>query len=39
VIPNALLGSGKVVNYMPPDPSYRVQTELHVVYGSDHWTI
>jgi MscS family membrane protein len=35
VIPNALLGSGKVVNYMSPDPSYRVQTELHVVYGSD----
>ncbi len=35
VIPNSQLGQNQVVNYSYPDPSYRVQTDLGVAYGSD----
>ncbi len=35
VIPNSQLGQSQVVNYSYPDPSYRVQTDLGVAYGSD----
>ena len=35
VIPNAALGSDQVVNYMLPDPSFRIQTDLHLAYEVD----
>ena len=35
VIPNAALGSDQVVNYMLPDPTFRIQTDLHLAYGID----
>ncbi len=35
VIPNSQLCQSQVVNYSYPDPSYRVQTDLGVAYGSD----
>ena len=35
VIPNATMGTNQVTNYSLPDPSYRVQTELHFAYGTD----
>ena len=35
VIPNASLGSDQVINYMSPDPTFRVQSDLHFAYETD----
>ena len=35
IVPNSQLGQNQVINYSFPDPSYRVQTDLGVAYGSD----
>ncbi len=35
IVPNSQLVQNQVVNYTYPDPSYRVQTDIGVAYGSD----
>lgn len=35
VVPNVNMGANEIANYTRPDPTYRVQTDLRVVYGSD----
>ena len=35
IIPNSTIGKSQVVNYTYPDPSFRVETEIGVAYGTD----
>jgi len=35
IIPNSQIGSGRIINYSFPDPSYQVSTVLGIAYGSD----
>jgi small-conductance mechanosensitive channel len=35
IIPNSTIGASQVINYSYPDPTYRVQIEIGVAYGSD----
>ena len=35
IIPNSQIGESQVVNYAYPDPSFRVQTDIGVAYGTD----
>jgi small-conductance mechanosensitive channel len=35
IVPNSAIGKSQVVNYTYPDPSYRVQAEIGIAYGSD----
>lgn len=35
IVPNSTIGRSQVVNYSFPDPRYRVETEIHIAYGSD----
>jgi len=34
-IPNSLIGQSQVVNYTYPDPSIRIETDIHIAYGTD----
>jgi len=36
IVPNSKIGKSQVVNYTYPDPTYRMQTEVSVAYGTDH---
>lgn len=35
IVPNSTIGNSQIVNYSYPDPTYRVEIELGVNYGSD----
>lgn len=35
IVPNSTIGNSQIVNYSYPDPTYRVEIELGVGYGSD----
>jgi small-conductance mechanosensitive channel len=35
IVPNSQIGEHRVTNYSYPDPSYRVQVETSVAYGTD----
>lgn len=35
IIPNSQIGSGRIINYSFPDPSYRAETVIGVAYGTD----
>lgn len=35
IFPNALVSNAEIVNYSYPDPSYRLQTDVGVAYGTD----
>ncbi len=35
IIPNSSIGQSQVVNYTYPDPTFRVETDIGVAYGSD----
>ena len=35
IVPNSLIGKNQVINYSYPDPSYRIQTDIDIAYGSD----
>ena len=36
IIPNSKIGTSQVINDTYPDPTYRVQTDIGVAYGSDY---
>ncbi|UCC53212.1 MAG: mechanosensitive ion channel family protein, partial [Anaerolineaceae bacterium] len=35
IVPNSIISNSQVVNYTFPDPRYRIQTHIHISYGSD----
>lgn len=35
IVPNSSIGSNEIINYSYPDPTYRIQTDVGVAYGSD----
>ncbi len=35
VVPNSQIGVSQVINYSYPDPTYRLETDLGIAYGSD----
>jgi small-conductance mechanosensitive channel len=39
IVPNSIIGSSQVVNYTYPDPIYRIETHVHVAYGTPIETV
>jgi len=39
IVPNSMIGRNQVVNYTYPDPRYRIETHVKVVYGADIDTV
>jgi MscS family membrane protein len=35
IIPNSIIGTNQVINYSYPDPSYRIDTQVGIAYGTD----
>jgi MscS family membrane protein len=35
IVPNSVIGKNQVINYTYPDPQYRIETAVHVAYGTD----
>lgn len=35
IIPNSIIGKNLVINYTYPDPRYRLETRIHMVYDTD----
>ncbi len=35
IVPNSTISKSQVINYTFPDPRYRVQVDIEVIYGSD----
>ncbi|MFN2137754.1 MAG: mechanosensitive ion channel family protein, partial [Candidatus Promineifilaceae bacterium] len=35
IIPNNLIAQNQVINYSYPDPTYRIETDIDIAYGSD----
>jgi len=35
IVPNSIIGKNQIVNYSYPDPQYRIETHVHIAYGTD----
>jgi small-conductance mechanosensitive channel len=39
IVPNSIIGSNQVINYTYPSPVYRIETHVHVAYGTPIETV